>query len=131
MRPMRGRSVNPQWIDLESRLDDLASRARLLEQLERLQSQNYIYSESEKEEKIFKFGPKGFEIVKCSQKEEKRETERLVKERDSVDPLRYLNELISELSAVEDAEALLSGNPKATKKEDGTTDLLRSSEVST
>jgi hypothetical protein len=125
----RTRSVDPQWTNFENRLDNLASKVHLLERLEKLQSESYMYFETDKEEKIFKAGPRGFELVKSAEKEVKEDTSQQVQK--SPDALQYLNEMISELSAVEDAEALLSGDPKVVKKEDGTIDLFESSKIST
>ena len=125
MRLPRQKSATSEWANLEDRLDSLVSKACLIDQLERLQSNSFMYCETANEEKIFRAGPRGFELMKT-----------VVKESDkkggvtNVDPLKYLNETILELSAVEDAEALLTGSPKAVKKEDGTVPLLESSEPS-
>jgi hypothetical protein len=125
MKLPRQKSATSEWANLEDRLDSLVSKAYLIDHLEKLQSNSFMYRETANEEKIFRAGARGFELVKTVVKEHDRQGSVT-----KVDPLKYLNETILELSAVEDAEALLTGSPKAVKKEDGTVPLLESIEPS-
>jgi thioredoxin-like negative regulator of GroEL len=124
MTLFRQKSANAEWADLERKFDILASKAELMDRLEKLQSGAFVYCESATQEKIFRAGPRGFELVKTMKKELQ------TAEQNEIDPLKYLNETILELSAVEDAQALLTQSPRAVKKEDGAVSLIESSETS-
>jgi hypothetical protein len=113
--------TNSEWAPLESRIDFLLDKANRLKHSQELPN-TYMYRETEKAQKIFRAGPGGFELVRTLEKTDEKEIAH------SLDPMKYLTETILELSAVEDAQAILSGVPKAMKKEDGTVSLIESGE---
>ncbi len=114
-----------EWAGLENRLDRLVDKAYQINQLESAKPNCYMYRESENELKIFKATPAGFQLVESIAKGMEEEEQEV---QSKVDPLKYLTETVLELSAVEDAQEILSGLKKATKKEDGALSLIESNE---